>query len=1776
MNIHLSCSPKIFLLVILIFVSYSNAQKITISDLNEGMGLQIIFDEVPYNLEGDNRKIINYFSKIDESKPGSPIWPSKTLFIAIPPCSKVRVKKLNEKLSFIESVIPKSNPEVELFKDSILVYKQTQINPEYYQDKFYPSDEYEIIGYIWIRDYYCVVLKINTHRYDWNKRHVRVMKSANFDLEFYDLKPYEINKSKLNLFDSHLQNLIINYNEADQFRSFRPKLSKVKLSDDWINFDSEYLKLGVALDGIYRIFKSDLQQFGINTGSINPKSFKMFLKGNQIPIFVSGEEDNTLDDNDFIEFYGSINYGNKNYRVLNQQTEPYNDYIDKYSDTTIYWLSWDGENGLRIDTSSFTSVGVTDTLNYYTNISHFEQNNFLDYSTRNIVEWQNPEWIYNESWIWGNHDVGTRNWNFDVNNLVSNETVKAFFRLRSYASDQNAHDYALSINSYPTLYDSGYINKYEQKILFGGLSSDLLQEGQNTLLTHSFPVANSSVNLTQVDWYEIEYPRYLSLINDSLKFRFNQLDLSALNLVKLTNIQVANHILYKIPNKRRIADFLKLNNEMFFYDSVKTGDEFYISTEEQIKKPKIYYKKKFEDLTSNQIQADYILISHPVFNTESNEYINLIQDNYNVSAKFINVIDIYDQFNYGFFSPEPIKEFLYLANLNWSAPKPAFVFLVGEANYDYHNYKQIEDYIPNYVPSFGHPVSDNWFVIWDSLATVPQMFIGRLAVKSPDQFSHYTEKHREYINQQYNIWNKSYFLLSGGSNENEMLTSKGINDYLRTNLISPRPIGGYTGQLYATENPKSNFGPFSQPHIDSIFNSGGIIISYLGHSGTKIWDNGIENVTQLYNMYNKSPLISDFGCSTGKFAEPDIVSFSENFTSGIDGGAIAYMGNSSLGFTSTAYNYPKLFFAQITDGKYNISQAHILGKERLIQDFGNSGAIKLFVLTNTLFGDPIISLKIPDEPNLNINSSDVKLPSFLDDNLDSIQIGIIYRNLGLADSSWFNLRIEDRLNNQIVYSELLREELPFNDKFMNISVPVKSLAGDHNLTITLDESNEINEIYEDDNSITVRFNVQTSSVRAIVSDSLQVINDGKIQLLNSVKAPAEENVLIQLSSTNDFSVVSNYEKMFDTLLTEINFNNLLNDQRYWYRTSLFSSPNTIFETNSFVYESSNNYNFAFVDSFSTKNFSFSKTSYNNGSIKLGDDEIPLIINSAGFEAGGISKIELRNIDYTNNAQGCGFHNVVIDEATLRFEDYRWFNYWNDPNNYAAYLNFLNTIGPDKLIAISIGGECGGYSIPQELKNKLHEFGSAYIDSVAWGSSWILLGKIGSPVGSVPEDFSRTGPVSFDSIFVRKSLSGSFSTPQINNAATWDSLYISIDSVHNNSQIKLKPIIQEAQPDTLGEIYLDNGKADLSFLNNYSEHKINFLFELFADDHGISPQVKSIKIKYNLIPELGTNYQVVSTTADTVKIGDNVGLKFYVYNVGECVADSFNVKVDVVNEDNSHATIFESLVNSLQPVNRKLFDISYNTSSGSGSKSFFINIDSDNNVRELYEDNNFFTRSFFVEPDIISPTVKITFDEFEVVNGDFVSKNPNIKIALSDESQIPIVDTTAVKIYLNEEPVYYSNNSSILSYSINNSNPKFVVDFKPVLEDGDYLLRVVAKDPNGNIADSASSEVYFVVSSETKLMEVYNYPNPFANETYFTFRLSQIPEEVKIRIYTIAGRLIKVITKQSSELNYDLNKIYWNGRDEDGDVIANGTYLYKMIMKNADKTESVTQKLVIVK
>jgi len=162
------------------------------------------------------------------------------------------------------------------------------------------------------------------------------------------------------------------------------------------------------------------------------------------------------------------------------------------------------------------------------------------------------------------------------------------------------------------------------------------------------------------------------------------------------------------------------------------------------------------------------------------------------------------------------------------------------------------------------------------------------------------------------------------------------------------------------------------------------------------------------------------------------------------------------------------------------------------------------------------------------------------------------------------------------------------------------------------------------------------------------------------------------------------------------------------------------------------------------------------------------------------------------------------------------------------------------------------------------------------------------------------------------------------------------------------------------------------------------------------------------------------------------------------------------------------------------------------------------------------------------------------------------------------------------PIYYAQNPNILTYAFNPNNPKIVVEYKPVLNEGEHTLQVVANDGFGNLADSSGFQKRFLVSGETKILNIYNYPNPVNENTYFTFRLTQVPDNIKIMVYTIAGRLVKEIVKAGSELNTDFNKIFWDCKDEDGDLLGNGTYLYKVIMDTGEKTETSVHKMAIVR
>ncbi len=88
--------------------------------------------------------------------------------------------------------------------------------------------------------------------------------------------------------------------------------------------------------------------------------------------------------------------------------------------------------------------------------------------------------------------------------------------------------------------------------------------------------------------------------------------------------------------------------------------------------------------------------------------------------------------------------------------------------------------------------------------------------------------------------------------------------------------------------------------------------------------------------------------------------------------------------------------------------------------------------------------------------------------------------------------------------------------------------------------------------------------------------------------------------------------------------------------------------------------------------------------------------------------------------------------------------------------------------------------------------------------------------------------------------------------------------------------------------------------------------------------------------------------------------------------------------------------------------------------------------------------------------------------------------------------------------------------------------------------------------------------------VSNYPNPFNPTTTIEF---SIPERsmVKVEIFDILGRKVSTLIN-NQELNAGMQRLVWNGKNDNGVQMVSGAYLYRI---SSDKY-SVTKKMMLIK
>ena len=89
-------------------------------------------------------------------------------------------------------------------------------------------------------------------------------------------------------------------------------------------------------------------------------------------------------------------------------------------------------------------------------------------------------------------------------------------------------------------------------------------------------------------------------------------------------------------------------------------------------------------------------------------------------------------------------------------------------------------------------------------------------------------------------------------------------------------------------------------------------------------------------------------------------------------------------------------------------------------------------------------------------------------------------------------------------------------------------------------------------------------------------------------------------------------------------------------------------------------------------------------------------------------------------------------------------------------------------------------------------------------------------------------------------------------------------------------------------------------------------------------------------------------------------------------------------------------------------------------------------------------------------------------------------------------------------------------------------------------------------ETAVAEAEGVVPEEFALAQ--NFPNPFNASTTIAFQLG-LPSQVELSIYSTSGQRVRTLVSGSLPAGH--HRLQWDGRNERGEPVASGAYLYQL-------------------
>jgi hypothetical protein len=505
-----------------------------------------------------------------------------------------------------------------------------------------------------------------------------------------------------------------------------------------------------------------------------------------------------------------------------------------------------------------------------------------------------------------------------------------------------------------------------------------------------------------------------------------------------------------------------------------------------------------------------------------------------------------------------------------------------------------------------------------------------------------------------------------------------------------------------------------------------------------------------------------------------------------------------------------------------------------------------------------------------------------------------------------------------------------------------------------------------------------------------------------------------------------------------------------------------------------------------------------------------------------------------------------------------------------------------------------YGSQKSLYNYLLAAGFLQIDSINQPRCWALVYKKGNAGYTAQYKYSQG---LYDNFILSTdvpvaNLSANVTSPIFGPAKQWKQVHWRGRSLESPSTDSVG--IQVVGVDTAGNqnvLYnLNSGTQDFDISSVNVQQYPYIQLKLFNTDsvHATPYQLSYWRLNYVPVPEGALAPNIFLSGKDSVELGEQIQFGIAFKNISLSSFDSLKISFKIIDKNNvTHVIPFPRT----KPlISGDTIKVVYNIDSKTypGLNTINVDINPANDQPEQFHFNNFLFKNFYVKVDQTNPLLDVTFDNVHILNEDIVSAKPHILIKLKDESQFLLLnDTSVLKVQLRYpdgslHPYYFNNDTLRFNPATNGADNTASVEFNPVFtnqinpQGDEYTLIVTGSDKSGNPSGTIQYQVTFKIITKAMISNMLNYPNPFTTSTAFVFTItgSDVPQNIKIQILTITGKVVREITKDELgplHVGRNITEFKWDGTDMYNQRLANGVYLYHVVTnlngKSLDKYKS---------